>query len=58
VPVAALPGGSTGISAMFNGSNDAPRPTASVQPAAADPRATIGKGGLDDWLLGKLFGKR
>jgi len=57
VPVAALPSASPGIIPAMFGANDAPRPPGSVGPAAADPRATTGKG-LDDWLLGKLFGKR
>jgi penicillin-binding protein 1A len=58
VPVAALPSGSPGlIPTAFNG-NDAPRPPAQVQPVAANPRATSGRGGIDDWLLGKLFGRR
>jgi len=55
-PVAALPDTSPSIlPTAFNG-NDAPRPPANVQPAP-ESRSTTGKG-LDDWLLGKLFGRR
>jgi len=60
VPVASLPGASGGgglLSGLF-GNNSRPVPPAPVQPVAATRAATTGTGGLDNWLLNGLFGRR
>jgi penicillin-binding protein 1A len=60
VPVASLPGASSGgglFSGLF-GSSSAPTPPAPVQAAAARSSTTTGTGGLDGWLLNNLFGRR
>jgi penicillin-binding protein 1A len=59
VPVANLPGASTGnlFSGLF-GSGSRPTPPAPIQPVAAGSSATTGSGGLDNWLLNNLFGRR
>ncbi len=58
VPVASLPGASTGnlFSGLFGGSR--PTPPAPVQPVAVNSSATTSGGGLDGWLLNNLFGRR
>jgi len=58
VPVASLPGTSTGnlFSGLF-GSGSRLTPPTPVQPVAANS-ATTGSGGLDGWLLNNLFGRR
>jgi penicillin-binding protein 1A len=57
VPVASLPGASSGglLSGLFGGAR--PTPPAPVQPAAGR-HATTAAGGLDGWLLNGLFGRR
>jgi penicillin-binding protein 1A len=59
VPVASLPGAPTGnfFSDLF-GESSRPVPPAPVQPVAASNSTTTGSGGLDDWLLNNLFGRR
>jgi penicillin-binding protein 1A len=60
VPVASLPGASAGgglFSGLF-GNTSRPVPPAPVQPVAATRAATTGTGGLDNWLLNGLFGRR
>lgn len=59
VPVASLPGASSGglFSGLF-GSSSTPTPPAPVQPVGATRATTTGAGGLDDWLLNGLFGRR
>jgi len=62
VPAENLPGDSGG--GLFSGfvarggTATEPVPPASVQPAAATPRQTMGSGGgLDGWLINNLFGR-
>jgi len=57
VPVASLPGtsGGTMFSGFFGGGDSRPTPTAPVQPVAA---TTGNGGGLDNWFLNTLFGRR
>ncbi len=59
VPVASLPGASGGglFSGLFRG-NSAPIPPAPVQPVVSNNTSTTGSGGLDNWLLNNLFGRR
>src|SRR5689334_1634271 len=60
VPVASLPGASGGgglFTGLFGGGSR-PVPPAPVQPVAATRSATTGSGGLDNWLLNGLFGRR
>jgi len=60
VPVASLPGtaGGSMFSGFFNGGGSRPTPPASVQPVAANNASTNGSGGLDNWFLNTLFGRR
>jgi penicillin-binding protein 1A len=60
VPVASLPGttGGSMFSGFFNGGGSRPTPPASVQPVAANSESTNGSGGLDNWFLNTLFGRR
>jgi penicillin-binding protein 1A len=60
VPVASLPGttGGTMFSGFFGGGGSQPTPPAPVQPVAANGASTTGSGGLDNWFLNTLFGRR
>ncbi len=60
-----LPGDAGGglLSGLFNNGTprrgENPTPPAPIQSTAANaPRQTTGSGGIDDWLLGNLFGRR
>ena len=61
VPVASLPGTAGGnlFSGFFGGGGSRPTPPAAVQPVAANGASTTGSGGgLDNWFLNTLFGRR
>jgi penicillin-binding protein 1A len=61
VPVASLPGTTGGnlFSGFFGGGGSRPTPPAAVQPVAANGASTTGSGGgLDNWFLNTLFGRR
>ena len=61
VPVASLPGTAGGnlFSGFFGGGGSRPIPPAAVQPVAANGASTTGSGGgLDNWFLNTLFGRR
>jgi penicillin-binding protein 1A len=61
VPVASLPGtaGGNPFSGFFGGGGSRPTPPAAVQPVAANGASTTGSGGgLDNWFLNTLFGRR
>ena len=46
------------FSGFFGGGGSRPTPPAAVQPVAANGASTTGSGGLDDWFLNTLFGRR
>ena len=46
------------FSGFFGGGGSRPTPPAAVQPAAANSASTNGSGGLDNWFLNTLFGRR
>ena len=61
VPVASLPGTAGGnlFSGFFGGGGSRPTPPAAVQPVAANGASATGSGGgLDNWFLNTLFGRR
>jgi penicillin-binding protein 1A len=59
VPVASLPGGWSGnVFSDWFGGGSRPVPPAPVQPVAVNNSSTTGSGGLDNWLLNNLFGRR
>ena len=59
VPVASLPGTAGGnLLSGFFGGGSRPTPPAPVQPVAANGTSTTGSGGLDNWFLNTLFGRR
>jgi penicillin-binding protein 1A len=61
VPVASLPGTEGGnlFSGFFGGGGSRPTPPAAVQPVAANGASATGSGGgLDNWFLNTLFGRR
>jgi penicillin-binding protein 1A len=64
IPVASLPGAPAGnlFSGLFGGNSapmpDRPVPPAPVRAASAGARSTSGSGGIDNWLIDNLFGRR
>ena len=52
------PQAATMFSGFFGGGGSRPTPPAPVQPVAANSASTNGSGGLDNWLLNTLFGRR
>ena len=64
IPVASLPGAQGGnlFTGLFGGNSasitDRPVPPAPVRAASAGARTANGSGGIDNWLIDNLFGRR